>query len=175
MWYHRAVFVCRVQFVRKTVCLQVLHGRDHACPSLLARYLRYVAKIERGKVFPEQPYPSQYDAAAGKSGASAGAYILRIRPTATAAAAATSSGYVQRHHAQRRADGTVGSWGRVWPWVSRTPSGGGSRYGLPHAASRRFFVFFGVRQRRRVLIGLFIWPWGGIRCLWFQLLSLRYV
>eukprot|EP00752_Nemacystus_decipiens_P003879 g3566.t1 len=36
---------------------------------------KYFAKIESGGVFPEEPYPSQYDAAAGKAGAGAGAYL----------------------------------------------------------------------------------------------------
>lgn len=39
---------------------------------------RYFAKVDCGEVFPEQPYPSQYDATAGKSGATAGAYMYGL-------------------------------------------------------------------------------------------------
>lgn len=41
--------------------------------ALLTLYPRYFVKINRGEVFPETPYPSQYAAEAGKSGVRAGA------------------------------------------------------------------------------------------------------
>lgn len=71
MSFHGGVVsLCRVQSIRpENLCV------SKSYPDLLALYPRYFAKIDRGEVFPEQPYPSQYDAKAGKSGASAGAYI----------------------------------------------------------------------------------------------------
>eukprot|EP00903_Cladosiphon_okamuranus_P020321 g18645.t1 len=39
---------------------------------------KYFAKINQGLKFPEEPYPSRYDVAAGKSGASAGAYLYDL-------------------------------------------------------------------------------------------------
>lgn len=39
---------------------------------------RYFAKIDRGGVFPDLPYPSQYDTASGNSSAAAGAHVYGL-------------------------------------------------------------------------------------------------
>ncbi|CAM9314426.1 unnamed protein product, partial [Scytosiphon promiscuus] len=48
----------------------VLQVRTHA--------QKYFNKVDRGEDFPEEPYPSQYDAEAGKSGVAAGAYLYGV-------------------------------------------------------------------------------------------------
>ncbi|CAM9957504.1 unnamed protein product [Pylaiella littoralis] len=39
---------------------------------------KYFTKIDRGEVFPEEPYPSQYEPSAGKAGAAAGAFLYDL-------------------------------------------------------------------------------------------------
>ncbi|CAM9467997.1 unnamed protein product, partial [Hapterophycus canaliculatus] len=48
----------------------VLQVRTHA--------QKYFNKVDKGEEFPEEPYPSQYDAEAGKSGVAAGAYLYGV-------------------------------------------------------------------------------------------------